>query len=74
MFLCSPRLRRRVFAFIQKYEHSPRAKPTDKEKFNDDRSSDNHDKPNTAPLAERSLRAREYLTEAEVERLIDAAR
>lgn len=47
---------RRVFAFLHNYEHSPRAKPTDKGKFNDERSSTDRTKPNTAaPIAERSI-------------------
>ena len=46
---------RRVFAFIQNYEHLPRAKPTNTEEFNDDRSCADRTKPNTAPLADRNL-------------------
>ena len=40
-FPCSLRPLRRAFAIFHNYEHSPRAKPTDKGKFNDERSSAN---------------------------------
>jgi len=55
MFPGSLRLLRRVFAFPHNYEHSPRAKPTNTEEFNDERRSADHGKPNTAPTAKRSV-------------------
>ena len=60
---------------LENYEHWPKASPAKEGKFSDERGCANDGEPNTAPIAQRKhIGSREYLTEAEVERLIDAAR
>ena len=61
-----------MFAFILNYEHSPNANNGSTRQISDDRHIANYSKSNTTEATAKL--GLEYLTEKEVDRLIEAAR